>query len=128
MDQHHEFSQYVESLEIELLNAQVRSSAKVLGTLLSDDFVEFGASGNVWNKKEIISSLVKEQSENEYKLEAHDLKSRIITENTVLITYRCIRKCKSGEVLRETLRSSIWKQSNRNWQLVFHQGTMVNKS
>lgn len=45
-------------LEQELQQTATRSNATRLAQLLADDFVEFGASGNVWGSKaEVISGL-----------------------------------------------------------------------
>jgi len=31
-----------------------------------------------------------------------------------------------NQIIR-TNRSSIWKKENKNWKIIFHQGTIVNK-
>ena len=47
-------------LEEELLNPEVRRSPDQVGDLLSDDFVEFGSSGGVFNKQQVIEALEQE--------------------------------------------------------------------
>jgi hypothetical protein len=47
-------------LEEELLKPEVRRSPGQVGVLLSDDFVEFGSSGGVFNKQQVIEALEQE--------------------------------------------------------------------
>jgi hypothetical protein len=44
-------------LEEELLKPEVRRSADRLSHLLADEFVEFGSSGRIFDKRQIIESL-----------------------------------------------------------------------
>ena len=117
---------HVQSLETYLLKPEVRASRTDLNELLSDDFIEFGASGRVWNKKTIIASLVVASGDEDIIIEADNFCTKQITSDTILLTYKCYRKDCGGEVLRTTLRSSIWRLNNEEWQLYFHQGTIVN--
>ncbi len=119
---------HVQNLETYLLKPEVRASRTKLNELLSDDFIEFGASGRVWNKKDIIASLIVELGNEDIVIEADTFRAQQITSDTVLLTYKCYRKNNDGEVLRTTLRSSIWRLVNEGWQLHFHQGTIVEKS
>jgi hypothetical protein len=50
-------------LEERLLRPDVRSSAEQLDKLLADEFIEFGSSGRVFNKEQIIGTLAYEQAE-----------------------------------------------------------------
>ncbi|WP_375472314.1 DUF4440 domain-containing protein [uncultured Nostoc sp.] len=47
-------------LEERLLQPDVRKSAKDIMDLLADEFIEFGSSGRVFNKQQIIESLQNE--------------------------------------------------------------------
>ncbi len=44
-------------LETSLLKPEIRSSIKDLDSLLADDFMEFGSSGKVYDKKNILERL-----------------------------------------------------------------------
>jgi hypothetical protein len=48
-------------LEERLLEPDFRKSAKDIMDLLADEFIEFGSSGRVFNKQQIIESLQKQQ-------------------------------------------------------------------
>jgi hypothetical protein len=52
---------FFRQLEERLLNSEVRSSGDELSRLLADDFIEFGSSGAIYNKQQIIGSLAREQ-------------------------------------------------------------------
>ena len=97
-----------------------RSDTEFLDKLLDDSFVEFGASGKVFTKREIISSLVNDP---ELGVIVEDEKVRCIENNVFLVTYRS--KNMALGVRRTSNRSSIWKKTNEGWKMVFHQGTVV---
>ena len=41
------------ALERKLLDPDVRASSQELDRLIADDFVEFGSSGRIWNKRDV---------------------------------------------------------------------------
>ena len=110
----------VEALERRLLEPVVRSSRDELEELLAEDFVEFGSSGRVWAREEIIAALLTETSSN---IEIDRVDSRHISEGVILITYRSRRLGPADNA--EALRSSIWRLTGHTWKIVFHQGTKV---
>jgi hypothetical protein len=104
----------IRQLEERLLLPEVRMSADQVGDLLSDDFMEFGASGRIYNKKQIIDLLQHEQGRGGQR-SVKDFLARELAANVVLVTYRIVES--------RTIRSSIWKLTNGGWQMEFHQGT-----
>lgn len=106
-------------LEEQLLHPGVRGSVERLDALLADDFIEFGSSGRVFDKKYIVKALPEESP---IKLSLSNFKSTMLSETIALVTYRATRGSKPSE---QTLRSSIWRLSNGQWQMVFHQGTLT---
>jgi hypothetical protein len=106
-------------LEEQLLQPDVRSSAERVDALLADDFVEFGSSGQVFDKKQIMTLL---RQETPTKRALSKFESTMLSENIVLVRYRATRGNKPPV---HTLRSSIWRLSNGQWQMVFHQGTLT---
>jgi hypothetical protein len=106
-------------LEEQLLQPEVRISAEKVAALLADDFVEFGSSGQVFDKKQIMKLL---QHESPTKRSLSKFESTVLSDNIVLVTYRATR---NSEPPVHTLRSSIWRLSNGQWQMVFHQGTLT---
>lgn len=113
-------SNLIRDLEIELLQPDVRKSVDRLDDLLADDFVEFGASGEQYDKQDILDHLPKLA---ETKWTTHDFKTKELSPETILATYRAKKHViKSGEE-SVSLRSSIWQIRNGQWKMIFHQGT-----
>ena len=108
----------VEALERRLLEPAVRSSRKALNELLADEFVEFGSSGRVWNRSEIIADLL---AESKSEIEMDCVQARHIGENVILLTYRSRRVAEPESAA--ALRSSLWRRQEGSWKLTFHQGT-----
>jgi hypothetical protein len=109
------------ALEKTLLDPKIRQNLTKLNTLLSPDFFEFGSSGIVWSRENILERLPKETPKN---IAISDFKSFVLSDKVILVTYKAIKTCDNGDTY-ETLRSSIWKLSGSQWQMAFHQGTKV---
>ena len=106
----------IKSLEKSLLQPNTRQSEEALNQLIAEDFIEFGVSGKIYHKKDILTLLPKEQHSNEIKL--FDFEMKQLCEDVVHITYKTILEEKV------VLRSSIWKSTIKHgWQMCFHQGT-----
>lgn len=108
-------------LDLEQRLAQVgrKLSPEDASSLIADDFVEFGASGKVWAKSEIIAAM-SQWAPIERKVEdftVHELCSSVF-----LVTYRV---SKDGQASSFSLRSSLWRKKDENWQILFHQGTNI---
>ncbi len=104
-------------LERRLLNPEVRHSPTLLEDLLHPDFIEFGSSGRVYNRKMMIEMMTKEVPA---EVLIRDFDVRPLSPETALVTYRSI-----GQAGQEARRSSIWVRGEEGWQVVFHQGTRI---
>ncbi len=113
---------FLRQLEERLLQADVRSSAAVVGDLLADSFVEFGCSGRVFDKQQIIDALRAEAPTSQRSV--LDFRTTVLAPGVVLATYRLTRSAGEGEAPTHSLRSSIWTLAGERWQMVFHQGTV----
>lgn len=107
----------IQTLEETLLSEVVRKSAAKLNELLTDDFLEHGASGNVYDKESILNTLP-ETAHTEMTMENF----QIITESdtTVVCAYQLL-----VEDELHSNRSSVWVKNEAGWQMRFHQGTLV---
>lgn len=91
-----------------------------LSGLLADDCVEIGASGQRYNKHDILAALT-QRADGDVSLSG--FKVRSLGPNVALTTY-CA--CQRMETAPEySLRSSIWVKTEGRWQLLFHQGTQT---
>jgi len=117
-----DLSQTLLQLEQRLLSQAIRGDVEEISRLLADDFVEFGASGNIWSKAEVVEQLP-HQPFTQRTISHFTVKP--LSEHTVLVTYRChniiIGLCSPSD----SLRSSIWRKQGEQWRMVFHQGTLV---
>jgi hypothetical protein len=108
-------------LEDSLLMNSVRKDAEKVSALLAEEFCEFGRSGTVYSKTDILAFL---RDEEETRIAMSDFVYRPIAEGVALVTYRSERAEPDGELIA-ALRSSLWVMRNGRWQMVFHQGTRV---
>ena len=108
--------------ELEQRLAQVgkRLSAKEASSLIAEDFVEFGASGKVWSKAQIVAAM-SEWSPIERIVE--NFRVRELSASVCLVTYKVIGV--DRQPCPFSLRRSIWRNNGGTWQIVFHHGTNV---
>jgi hypothetical protein len=116
----------IRALEEELFKQSVRSSPEAVSNLLADCFVEFGCSGRMYEREEVVRRLAAESVETLETHSARDFALIPLADDVVLLTYRSFRLAE-GEKDRHTLRSSIWKFIGGRWQMVFHQGTPTDR-
>lgn len=117
---------FFRSLEQKLHRPEIRRSPDTVRALLADDFIEFGSSGTVYNKASIVEALARESMTDATPLpEVHDFAVRSLALDTILVTYRSIRRHPGRGMEKTTLRSSIWKLVDGQWQMLFHQGTVI---
>jgi hypothetical protein len=115
-------AELLRELEERLLRSDVRRSPAALSDLLADEFVEFGSSGRVFDKQQIIDGLQCETTASQRSV--LDFGTRVLAPGVVLVTHRLVRSNSNGEAPKHSLRSSIWKLIGERWQMVFHQGTV----
>ncbi|MEH1891823.1 MAG: nuclear transport factor 2 family protein [Nostoc sp.] len=78
-------------LEERLLQPDIRKSAKDIIHLLADEFIEFGSSGRVFDKQQIINSLQNEPIKPLTQRTITEFKTLVLTTGVVLVTYRIVR-------------------------------------
>lgn len=111
------------ALEMGLLDPEIRNSPTQLADLIADDFVEFGSSGETFDKEQIIAALLGENEQTAQTRTADDFTIRWLADDTALVTFHAIRSANGADT--KTLRASIWKYRDARWQIIFHQGTLV---
>jgi len=111
-------SQHLRELEESLLLPDVRKSKRLV-ELLADNFVEFGSSGRIYTKADLVATL---QAESPVTQSTGDFRVELLAPTVALLTYR-IHRHSAPPV--HTLRSSIWQLCGSQWQMVFHQATLT---
>jgi hypothetical protein len=108
-------------LEEKLQTNSVRKNATVVSSMLTEEFREYGSSGHIFSKAEIIRAL---QCESPVHFSMKDFQASLLSEGIALVTYRAL-KDQPGSPVIESLRSSLWVFQEGRWQMHFHQGTKV---
>ncbi len=118
-DSSHELATHLIQLERQLLQPSTRRDATALASLLAEDFREFGSSGRIYNRQQIVDELAVESS---HLITLSDPSCQLLTEDIALLTYRSTRAI-ALKAASHALRSSLWIRRDSRWQMVFHQGT-----
>jgi hypothetical protein len=108
-------------LETELHQPAARGDRNRLDALLHEDFLEFGRSGGIHTKADTLDELPSEAASG--TIWAQDFSLRQLGPGVAMLTYRSACRRPEGRVDRHTLRTSIWKLTDKGWQMYFHQGT-----
>jgi len=88
--------------------------------MTAPEFWEVGASGRRYSRQFVLETLEKRyENATEDVWEVGDLHCLKIAGDNFLVTYTLIQ----GE--RVTRRATIWRRTAEGWQVVFHQGTVV---
>jgi hypothetical protein len=102
--------------ELALLDPAVRRDPRRVRALLHPDFMEYGASGRIWDR----DSIAAVTSGTEQPIAAEGMRSTRLGPEAILLTYR------SDDAGRRALRSSVWlRDTDAGWLLRFHQGTLT---
>lgn len=109
------------ALELQLQQPEGRSDASRLDALIHEEFQEFGRSGTVYSKADIVA-LLSSATQHEPVI-ADNFAVRRLAADVALLTYRSANVLPDGTLRGHALRSSIWQRSAVGWQVSFHQGT-----
>jgi hypothetical protein len=95
-----------------------------LEAMTAADFWEVGASGRRYSRAFCLKVLEERRSKLESSVwKIRDAWCRRLAGDVYLLTYTLLQ----GEV-RLTRRSTIWEKAASGWRIVFHQGTVVERS
>ena len=109
-------------LERQLIDPVFRKDSEQVSKLLAEKFFEFGSSGRVWTRAEILDLLSSEPIQLAPVVE--DFAGHRIAPDVVQVTYRTVRSAQNGKS-QAALRSSLWIFRDSRWQILFHQGTKI---
>ena len=104
--------------EIQLLDKV--DALDVLAELIDNEFIEIGSSATVYDKAEVILWLA---SDDPSERIGTSFKAHPLAENIILLTYISTIKDTPVAESKQAIRSSIWRLSDGQWRMVFHQGT-----
>jgi hypothetical protein len=89
--------------------------------MMHHDFWEIGASGHRYARESILAELENRRLHPaEDVWETSGFHCRQLAPDVFLLTYTLLQNN-----IRKTRRSTIWKQTEMGWKILFHQGTIV---
>jgi len=109
-------------LEQRLARVGEKPTRAALDLLIADEFIEFSVSGKIWCKSTILNA-ISEWPAIERVID--DFSVRELSASLCLVTYRSTLKSGADRLSTSSLRSSIWRLQNDQWQIIFHQGTKL---
>jgi len=113
----------IKALEEKLLHSDIRKNPEILNQLLAKEFEEVGSIGKISNRDAVVNWLVNKESNARWMLSEFRVKP--LSPDIVIAIYH-VKQIKSLEgSSKGSMRSSIWKRNNNQWQMVFHQGTKI---
>ena len=110
-------------LEKELQAAETRASRERLNLLLSNEFIEIGSSGVIRDKVQTIDLLLNSKP-SETRIQAKGFRLNVLAVETMQLIYTTIEVFSTSKA-RNCIRSSIWKLHGANWEMIFHQATVL---
>ncbi len=114
--------------EQQLHDPEIRCQPEVVERLLHHDFFEIGRSGRRYSREQVIAALANEDAE---PIASDDFALSMHNNGYVLLTYRSFILNGQGQMVKQTLRASLWeacKTTPGRWQMRFHQGTPMAES
>ena len=109
------------TLEVSLHDPGLRCRTDQVGSLLHPAFREFGLSGAVYSREQMLAHLAGDPGGP--VIWSQDFELEVLSDVHALLTYRSAHMSEDGELHRHAIRTSIWERSQGQWQLRFHQGT-----
>jgi hypothetical protein len=113
--------------ELLLLDPAVRADKDRVRELLHPNFVEFGASGRIWDAATMVDALATDSASIGSEPDSASISPMVadlipasLSADVVLLTYRI------DDPARPRLRSAVWlRNADGKWLLRFHQGTLA---
>ena len=92
---------------------------------MCDEFWEVVASGSVYTKQDVIETLVERYYDPNYQDIWHAFGFEIlqVAPENYLLTYILVQNKN-----RYTRRATIWRKVHGKWKILYHQGTVIDKS
>jgi hypothetical protein len=93
--------------------------------MTAEDFWEVGASGRRYSRAVVLDELEKRFATPHNDIwEASDFRCQKLGSDVYLLTYMLVQTLENDNE-RRTRRSTIWRQRAGNWEILYHQGTVI---
>jgi hypothetical protein len=121
MTVHHDTFLEIRALEDRLANPAPGATREQLALLFVPEFREVGSSGRVYDTEATLASF---QGGGHSIVLLEGFRVERLAQHVLLATY--VARAAAGPGWRPpTVRSSIWRERQGAWQIVFHQGTRM---
>ena len=108
----------LQRLEEELWQEETRFDTVYMDRVMADDFFEFGRSGRVYDRNEILFT---PKQPIDAIIPLPNFQARLLTADVALVTYNS--HATFDGLVEKGRRCSIWSRTATGWELRFHQGT-----
>lgn len=113
--------EHIKELEERLLHSDVKGNPEILNELIGEDFEEIGSNGKVSSREEVIEWMINKDKNIKWSL--NDFRIRKLTPELVIAIYTASKNDQVNS--NGSIRSSIWKNCDGKWKMIFHQGTKI---
>ena len=110
----------ITKLEESLWIAEFRFDRVYMDQIFASDFFEFGKSGRIYSREEILP-INDEAFDINATIPLPKFKVRYLSDEVIQTTY--VSEITHDGVVTRANRSSVWSRVDGHWQLRFHQGT-----
>jgi hypothetical protein len=108
-------------LETELHRSETRQNRSRMESLLHPDFVELARSGRRYSRNGVLEEF--DGGRLMEPVHAQDFELSELGPGIALLTYLSAHVAPTGDLFRQTFRSSLWIETPGGWCMRFHQGT-----
>ena len=99
---------------------ELGTSRQAFEQVTSEDFWEIGASGRIYDRATVLDLLEQRHATPQVEdLQASEFRIRRLAPDTYLLHYTLLQGT------RKTRRTTVWRQADDGWKIVFHQGTII---
>ena len=106
-------------LENSLFKLEYMSNREYLDNIISDNYKELGKSGILFNKEDVVNDLLTQQQDRDIKI--YDFSGEELSKDLWIVHY--ITYSDDNKVYR----TSIWKNENDNFKILFHQASVLKR-
>lgn len=116
-------TEHIKQLELKLLQTDLRANPALINDLISGDFEEISGNGQMNSRNDVINWLL--QKDNNIQWALTNFRIKVLTDEVMLVIYIAKKLNDPNNTSNGSIRSSIWKQQDQNWKMIFHQASKI---
>jgi len=115
-------TEYIQHLELRLLQSDLNAHPEYIDELLAEDFEEIDNHGQIHTKSDVIDWLKRKDPNLPWVFENFRVKA--LSDDMVLAVYS-LQKTQQSINSAGSIRTSVWHRQGKHWKMVFHQATKL---